>query len=662
MTCLGKSLNLVIFCIFINFFPVSSQFIDEKCGEDFGDCVPGKTSCKKCGQGFSGTMKAECDSGKRWIPVQETCVSRDMQRLLQVLSSRPTLPYVLVNYESESLVNTGLSVVDLTHPSEDDCTPFSISCAANMVKMQETTAGNIASIVTILNLLRNSSDNSTKNKMKYYGEIANHILNKSAVNNWSFIPNSIGNSSALLQYVNEFASTVDDSSISVTEDFVHVKGFKVNQQIKNIDFNFSVWLNGTEFTGSVSMLKEDLKKLPINSPAVAIAYTTIGEILSNQLQNRSLNGFVISVALNTSSSKLSLTFQKKTKSNANAKCVGWDREEKNWKSGPCSMDKESYDMATCRCNHSKRFTSFSILMSHQTVETAALNYISFVGIGISICSLLVCLTIEGLLWRHITKTEISYMRHLSIVNIAISLLIADAWFIVGAVLYQKDTEESDACIAATFFIHLFYLSLFFWMLVLALLISYRVLMVFHNMRKSSLIYLAFAIGYGCPLIISVITLVATITQPNKPYVRKDGCWLNWTESKALLAFVIPAFLIITLNFIIVLAVIVVLVRQMVGENPRTNERSIIVQVIRCVAILTPLLGLTWGFGIATIIENSSLAFHYIFTVLNAFQGFFILVFGTLIDKQVREALTTALTSPKLITFLTKNTSNGPVSS
>nr|XP_033793109.1 adhesion G-protein coupled receptor F2-like isoform X2 [Geotrypetes seraphini] len=667
MTCLGKSFNLMTFCIFINSFLVSSQNINERCGKDFGDCVPGKTSCKNCDLGFTGTVKAECDSGKQWNVVQETCVSQGIGRLLQDLSSEPKKD--VLDLMPESFVNSAasgsnlslyaasgsaasessLSLSNTVLQTVDACSAFSISCAASMVKVEQTTAGNIASIVNILNLfLRDFPGDVTKNKMKYYSEIANHILNESAVHYWSLIPNSIGNSSALLHYVNEFANTVNDSSINVTEDFIHMKGFTITKQIKNIDFNFSMWSNSTELTGSVSVLKDAFETLPINFPVVAIAYPTIGEILSNQLQNISLNGFVISMALKANSSKLSLTFQKKTKSKANAQCVGWDMEEKNWRSAPCSMYKESYDTATCRCDHSKRFTSFSILMSPITMEDEALNYISFVGIGISICSLMSSLAIEGLLWGHITKTEISYMRHLSIVNIAISLLIADAWFFVGTVLYRPDIVESDACIAATFFIHLFYLSLFFWMLVLALLISYRVFMVYHNIRKSSLIYIAFAIGYGCPLIISAITVVATITQPNKPYVREDGCWLNWTESKAMLAFVIPALLIVALNFIIVLAVIVVLLRPMIGETPRTTERNIIVQVIRCIAILTPILGLTWGFGIATVIENSSLAFHYIFTILNAFQ--------------VREILTEAFSSPKWISFLTKNSSNTPVCS
>ncbi|GCB61816.1 hypothetical protein scyTo_0012978 [Scyliorhinus torazame] len=44
-------------------------------------------------------------------------------------------------------------------------------------------------------------------------------------------------------------------------------------------------------------------------------------------------------------------------------------------------------------------------------------------------------------------------------------------------------------------------------------------------------------------------------------------------------------------------------------------------------------------NVNTIVNETDMkVFHYIFTILNAFQGFFILVFGTFMDKKIREAL------------------------
>ena len=57
------------------------------------------------------------------------------------------------------------------------------------------------------------------------------------------------------------------------------------------------------------------------------------------------------------------------------------------------------------------------------------------------------------------------MRHICIVNITASLLVADVWFIVAAAIHDHHFPLNEtACVAATFFIHFFYLSVFFWML------------------------------------------------------------------------------------------------------------------------------------------------------------------------------------------------------
>lgn len=174
----------------------------------------------------------------------------------------------------------------------------------------------------------------------------------------------------------------------------------------------------------------------------------------------------------------------------------------------------------------------------------------------------------------------------------------------------------NGCVAATFFVHFFYLSVFFWMLAKALLILYGILIVFHTLSKSALVASLFSVGYGCPLIIAAITVA--VTEPNKGYLRPDACWLNWDRTKALLAFVVPALAIVVVNLITVTLVIVKTQRAAIGSSMFQEVRAI-VRISKNIAILTPLLGLTWGFGIATVITDNSLALHIIFSLLNAFQ-------------------------------------------
>lgn len=203
------------------------------------------------------------------------------------------------------------------------------------------------------------------------------------------------------------------------------------------------------------------------------------------------------------------------------------------------------------------------------------------------------------------------------VNIALCLLIADVWFIVAATV-DTTVNPSGVCIAAVFFTHFFYLSLFFWMLTLGILLAYRIVLVFHHTAMPLMMAVGFCLGYGCPLIISVITIAAT--QPSNDYKRKDVCWLNWSKgSKPLLAFAVPALTVVAVNMVVVLLVLTKLWRPTVGESLSQDNKATVVRMGKSLLILTPLLGLTWGFGIGTMVDSQNLAWHVIFALLNALQ-------------------------------------------
>ncbi|XP_053567126.1 adhesion G-protein coupled receptor F2 [Bombina bombina] len=465
-----------------------------------------------------------------------------------------------------------------------------------------------------------------------YMAMANHILNSSAIPNWQFVPEK-NTSWVLLSSLHKLAlSLVDNifsSNLSIYQDFLYLKAQKVN---KDSDFTFQFNSSGQAVSGEILINKERQEDLS-DASAVSIAFPTFGKILPTESENVSVNGLVMSVVLRGNLTNILLRFEKINKEpNIISVCTAWDEEKKKWTQNGCQTQEETKDYTLCRCNYSEDFLSFSVLMSPKSKSSITLYYISVIGLCISICSLILCLIFEAITWKHVTKHKTAYMRHVAIVNIAVSLLIGNTWFIVSTKVYKANT--STPCIAATYFIHLFYLCVFFWMLVLGLLILYRIVFVLHDMSKCKMLWIAFTLGYGCPLLICALTVAITFTEEGHPYTRSDTCWLNWDESKALLSFVIPVLAIIGVNALIVLVVIIILLRPSIGENRRTHERNSLLQVGRCVAILTPLLGLTWGIGIATMIENSSEVFAYIFTVLNALQGLFILVFGTLTDTTI----------------------------
>ncbi|KAK3521252.1 hypothetical protein QTP70_001551 [Hemibagrus guttatus] len=174
------------------------------------------------------------------------------------------------------------------------------------------------------------------------------------------------------------------------------------------------------------------------------------------------------------------------------------------------------------------------------------------------------------------------------------------------------------------------------MLLSALLLLYRTLMVFSRMTRGAMMGIGFTVGYGVPLIIAVITVASTAG--NKGYIQQDyNCWLNWKETKALLAFVIPALTIVAINFLVLIVVLCKMLRRGVNASTQPDEKHPLAVIARCVAILTPLFGLTWGFGIGTMVSDK-FGIHVVFAFFNSLQGFFILLFGTLLDSKVREAL------------------------
>ncbi|KAF5890133.1 adhesion G protein-coupled receptor F5-like [Clarias magur] len=210
------------------------------------------------------------------------------------------------------------------------------------------------------------------------------------------------------------------------------------------------------------------------------------------------------------------------------------------------------------------------------------------------------------------------MRHVSVVNIAVSLLIADICFIIGAAVVKEGEKTPEGpCSTATFFMHFFYLALFFWMFLSALLLLYRTLMVFSRMSRGAMMAIAFTVGYGAPLIVAV-TAVAS-TAGNHGYVQdENSCWLNWDETKALLAFVIPALTIVALNLLVLIVVLCKMLRRGINASTQPDEKHPLLVIARCVGILTPLFGLTWGFGIGTLVSPDR-GIHIVFAFLNSLQ-------------------------------------------
>uniref|UniRef100_A0A2I2Z3K1 Adhesion G protein-coupled receptor F5 n=1 Tax=Gorilla gorilla gorilla TaxID=9595 RepID=A0A2I2Z3K1_GORGO len=342
--------------------------------------------------------------------------------------------------------------------------------------------------------------------------------------------------------------------------------------------------------GNVVIDKSYLENLPSDSPIVTMAFPTLQAILAQGIQE---NNFADSLVMTTTvSHNMTMPFR-----------ISAFQQHGDWDSSGCYVEEGDGDNVTCICD---LLTSFSILMSPDSSDPSSLlgillDIISYVGVGFSIFSLAACLVVETVVWKSVTKNQTSYMRHTCIVNIAASLLVTHIWFIVVAATQDNHYILcKTACVAATFFIHFFYLSIFFWMLTLGLMLFYRLVFILHETSRSTQKAIAFCLGYGF-------------------YMRKNVCWLNWEDTKALLAFAIPALIIVVVNITITIVVITKILRPSIGDKPCKQEKSSLFQISKSIGVLMPLWGLTWGFDLTTVFPGTNLVFHIIFAILNVFQ-------------------------------------------
>ncbi|XP_021246952.1 adhesion G protein-coupled receptor F5 [Numida meleagris] len=626
--CKGK--ELTAYCKFVNSIgqEVNSERIrlslipdkDISCSENNTFGREGDILIKPCSvlnTGFiQGNKIYKCWS-KSWKLKRNDCLSEQINNLL---------------LEAESLVNS---------PSAKAGLPDFLQNLRNQtVLLQNDSSANLAATVTILHAISSIPTEAKKSTITDYFTTVDIIVADSKKELWADLnKEETPTSSLLLNSVERFSKNlqpVNNTIPHLSTETLELQGMVVTEHSHagyNKDFSRLGNLTANVLIGNT-------ETLPPNSTIVSVAYSALGRILPAN-ETTYVNSLVISTTLSCERKQnfhINMTFQKENLFLKMPRCVFWDFDLNNsrggWDNRGCTLTEEEGNVI-CSCNH---LTPFSILMSpdkpaHNSVE----DYITHVGLGISILSLVVCIIIESLVWKTVTNNTTSYMRHICILNTATSLLLADIWFIVTASINEQNMQRRrEICIAATFFIHLFYLCGFFWMLSLGLILFYRLVFILHNTSKTSQKAVVFCLGYGCPFIFAVTTIAVTL--PRNTYIRKDVCSLNWEDSKAFLAFVIPALAIVAMNLFITAVVIIKILRPNIGDRTNKQERKTLFQICKSLIILTPLLGLTWGFGFATIIKNSHQAFHILFALLNALQGLFILVFGTLWDNKIIEAL------------------------
>ncbi|XP_040285793.1 adhesion G protein-coupled receptor F5-like [Bufo bufo] len=501
---------------------------------------------------------------------------------------------------------------------------------------------NMEYMVEMISTIANQNLTVSLTMMENFLQTVDIVVDRNSTSMYSFtILKSMENFATRLQF--------NGSAISIkNENIRHIQlfGQVVNSDTK-YDGNFS-WagLNGRVTIKNGTLPGE-------SNTVVTIAYSTMKDLLPPQ-DNKKVNALVMSTVISNLSSAdidknvfdITMTFTISNESLKNPDCSWLDLDNQYWRSNGCITIDASDGVVKCSCNH---LTSFSILMGGTDNNDTFLAIITYIGVAVSIVCLVITLVIEAVVWRSVIKNKTSYMRHVCLVNIAVTLLIADIWFIIGAQL--EEYPDSNVCITAAFFTCYFYLCLFFWMLVLGLILFYRLIYILHDISRRSMMIIAFTMGYGCPLLIAVIAVASTA--PRGIFTDGKFCWLSKDKSGTFLAFVVPALTIVFINLIILIVVIVKLLRPAIGERPRHEERQNIVAIAKSIAVLTPLLGTSWALGLGVSLYPNNTVIHGIFAAFNSLQGLFILISIVLLDQNVRKAVRSSISTSYWSTLRTK---------
>nr|XP_023682755.1 adhesion G-protein coupled receptor D1 isoform X1 [Paramormyrops kingsleyae] len=304
--------------------------------------------------------------------------------------------------------------------------------------------------------------------------------------------------------------------------------------------------------------------------------------------------------------------------------LDYSTKEGIWSNQGCVRSEGNLSYSVCLCNH---LTNFAILMQVvplelTTAHQVALSSISYIGCSISIFCLAITLVTFAILSSVSTIRNQRYHIH---ANLSFAILVAQILLLVS---FRFDVGTLP-CKVLAILLHFFFLSAFAWMLVEGLHLYSMVIKVFGS--EGSKNYYYYGIGWGSPLVICVVSVTSALGS----YGEVGNCWLS-LEKGAIWAFVAPALFVIAVNIGILIAVTRIISRISAENYKVHGDPNAVKLTAKAVAVLLPILGISWIFGVLAI-NDHSLIFQYLFAVFNSLQGFFIFLFHCLLNSEVRAA-------------------------
>ncbi|XP_033124578.1 adhesion G protein-coupled receptor L3-like [Anneissia japonica] len=275
---------------------------------------------------------------------------------------------------------------------------------------------------------------------------------------------------------------------------------------------------------------------------------------------------------------------------------------------------------TCNCNH---LTSFVILMKPKQIEeNMILSVLTNFGVAISSVFLIITLIII-----YGFKTLRNSDRYRSMRHLVIALLSSNFFF---SCLKIDVNNIPIACSFLAGCLHFSFLAAFSWMLIISTDIYMKIKYPFADHEKR------FMYSRYCGWIVPLIAVGVTVGITRENYAS-DKCWLD-THSGAIWAFIFPVCLTLLIVFMQLVVVSFVALKKSQLPNQTEDEMQKLKRIRNLfggILLLTPVVGLSWIFGVIIIFDNSEIMEH-IFVILNSTQGLLIWLTQCVFSKEVRQ--------------------------
>ncbi|XP_033933943.1 adhesion G protein-coupled receptor F4 [Pseudochaenichthys georgianus] len=579
---------------------------------DWGNTKVGFKGRLKC-KGATGQRTRKCTTGDPepfWEPEVSSCVNQDLNDVLK-------------NAENSDI---GLGSLD-----ENAADVFSqLDQVTNNSQKINSYANLNASVQVLLSLSNKINSINNDTTADDFFDSSSNLLEESLKDSW-IKKSGQENISLAERYLSSVEKLIDATNVTQLKKKKNIEVMatnctKQNTKCYNKVFNVSVILKSSN-PGKVKSagFKELEKYLPQKDNTLEPNSIVVSTTMENKISSVEV--------------EIRFPLLRKRPPHVLMKCVAWDNATRDWSEDGCKWSGAS-DEGLCTCKH---LSSFAILMQRYPLKIDGLHQVTQVGLAVSVVSLVTCLIIEVLVWSSVVKTNTLYLRHTAHINISLCLLVADCCF-----LASMDPESVSELWCRIFVVlkHFCFLSMFFWMLCLSGMLLHQAVFLFHNVSKRTYLRLSMFLGYVCPLLIVVITFLVYDGGIEGEYFSKESCWLLYEGlmKGSIHTFVIPVGIIVFVNVLSMMVVIMKLLdHPKNAERTNESEKKAAVTVMRSVILLTPIFGVTWVFGFAVMLMDLTsgpiaITVNYLFTLLNAFQGFFILLTTCVMDKSTREAL------------------------